>query len=41
VPLPLDFLPPPHFFISLPQTLLRHFNLEPVFRAARDEATSP
>jgi hypothetical protein len=39
VPLPLDFIPPLHFFIPLPQTLLMHFDLKPVFRAVRDEAT--
>jgi hypothetical protein len=39
--LPLDFIPPPHFFIPLPVTLLKHFDLEPVFRVARDEATPP
>jgi hypothetical protein len=31
----------PHCFIPPPQTLLKHFDLELVFRAARDEATPP
>jgi hypothetical protein len=39
--LPLDFIPLLHFFIKLPQTLLKPFNLELVFRAARDKATPP
>jgi hypothetical protein len=26
-PLPLLFVPPPYFFIPLPQSLLKHFNL--------------
>jgi hypothetical protein len=39
IPLPHWFVSPSHFFIPLPQTLLKHFNLEPVFRAARDEDT--
>jgi hypothetical protein len=33
--------PLPHFFILLPQSLLKHFDLLPFFRAARDEATPP
>jgi hypothetical protein len=41
IPLPLDFIPSKHFFIPLLQTLIKHFNLKPVFRAARDEATPP
>jgi hypothetical protein len=41
VPLPLDFVPPPYFFVLLPQTLLKHFDLESVFRATRDIATPP
>jgi hypothetical protein len=39
IPLPHCFISPPHFFVSLPQTLLKHFNLKPVFQAARDEGT--
>jgi hypothetical protein len=41
IPLPLDFIRPPHFFVSLLWTLLKHFGLEPVFQVARDEATPP
>jgi hypothetical protein len=41
VSLPLDFIPSPHFFIPLLQTLLKPFDLEAVFRAVRDEATPP
>jgi hypothetical protein len=39
IPLPHCLVSPPHFFIPLPQSLLKHFDLGPVFRAARDEAT--
>jgi hypothetical protein len=39
IPLPLLFVPPPHFFILLPQSLLKHFDLLSFFRAVRDEAT--
>jgi hypothetical protein len=39
IPLPHCFISPSHFFVLLPQTLLKHFNLEPVFRAVRDEGT--
>jgi hypothetical protein len=39
--LPLLFVPPPHFFIQLSQSLLKHFDLLSFFRAARDEATPP
>jgi hypothetical protein len=39
IPLPHCFVSPSHFFIPLLQTLLKHFNLEPVFRAVRDEGT--
>jgi hypothetical protein len=31
VPLPLDFIPLLHFLIPLPQTLVKHFDLKPVF----------
>jgi hypothetical protein len=41
IPLPLEFNPPPHFFVLLPPTFLKHFDLKPVFRAARDNATPP
>jgi hypothetical protein len=37
--LPHCFVLPSHFFVPLPQTLLKHFNLESVFRAVRDEGT--
>jgi hypothetical protein len=39
--LPLDFIPLPLLFVPLPQSLLKHFNLLPFFRAARDDATPP
>jgi hypothetical protein len=39
--LPLLSIPPPHFFIPLPQNLLKHFDLLSFFRAVRDEATPP
>jgi hypothetical protein len=38
--LPYFFVLLPHFFGPLPQTLLKLFDLEPVFRAAKDEATT-
>jgi hypothetical protein len=41
IPLPLDFIPLLHFFVPLPQTLLKHFDLELVFRVMRYEATPP
>jgi hypothetical protein len=31
IPLPLDFILSPHFFVSLLQILLNHFDLKPVF----------
>jgi hypothetical protein len=37
--LSVEVVPPPHFFVPLPQTLLKHFNLGSVFRAVRDEGT--
>jgi hypothetical protein len=39
VPLLHCFVPPPHFLIAMPQTLLEHFNLELFFWAVRDKAT--
>jgi hypothetical protein len=35
VPLSLDFIPPLHFLILLPQTLLKHFDLESIFQATK------
>jgi hypothetical protein len=37
--LSVELILPPHFFVPPPQTLLKHFDLELVFWAARDEAT--
>jgi hypothetical protein len=37
--LSVELIPLPHCFIMLPQTLLKHFDLEPVFRAVKDEVT--
>jgi hypothetical protein len=36
---PYCFIPPPHFFVPLPHTLLKHFDLGPVFCTVRDKAT--
>jgi hypothetical protein len=39
VPLPHCFIQPPHFFVPLSQTLLKHFDLKLVFQVVRDEGT--
>jgi hypothetical protein len=37
--LSIELVPPPHFFVLLLETLLKHFDLEAVFLEVRDEDT--